>query len=555
MSEQELKLHVPASAIAAIRRELGQRQSSRIRLRALYFDTPERELVHARIALRLRQEGRQWVQTVKMPGANAITRIELNHPRPGPVLDLSLYAGTEVGDALARIQGELGVRYETDVSRQLCKLRSRYGTVEVALDTGLLRAGALELPISEIEFELVSGRPEAIFAVGRQWQKRHGLVLDVRSKSERGDALAEMAQTLANLPDGDEAEAARKEAVSRFWAPRGARSVKLRPEQDAVQALTTIAGECLEQIVRNAAALAEVDTAGVYAAGSPEHVHQLRVGMRRLRSAWKLFEGWVAPPAATLDAGIREYFGAFGASRDQDVLADTVVPLLERAGMPPIPAEPVARGADAHALAASPAFQAWLLELFEWSMNIAPPPAAESEASQPAAADGAARSASVPADDEHGASERIVPTIIGLNAGSTEAEAPAAPALSRLLAKRLRRWHKSVAKDGQRFSELDLESRHELRKRGKRLRYSLSFAESLLPATRLRTYRKQLAHVQELLGEINDLAVAAEHYRTQTDAHPQAWFALGWIAARLETLVAQAQPSFDALAHAKPFWK
>ncbi|MFJ1301842.1 CHAD domain-containing protein [Pseudomonadota bacterium AL_CKDN230030165-1A_HGKHYDSX7] len=551
MSEQELKLHVPASATAAIRRELSQRQSSRIRLRALYFDTPERELVHARIALRLRQEGRQWVQTVKMPGANAITRIELNHPRPGPVLDLSLYAGTEVGDALARIQGELGVRYETDVSRQLCKLRSRYGTVEVALDTGLLRAGALELPISEIEFELVSGRPEAIFAVGRQWQKRHGLVLDVRSKSERGDALAEMAQTLANLPEGDEAEAARKEAVSRFWAPRGARSVKLRPEQDAVQALTTIAGECLEQIVRNAAALAEVDTAGVYAAGSPEHVHQLRVGMRRLRSAWKLFEGWVAPPAPTLDAGIREYFGAFGASRDQDVLADTVVPLLEGAGMPPIPAEPVARGADAHALAASPAFQAWLLELFEWSMNILPPPPpAEADAT-----DVTATPAPVAADDEHAVGERIVPTIIGLNAGNTETQAPTAPALSQLLAKRLRRWHKSVAKDGLRFTDLDLESRHELRKRGKRLRYSLSFAESLLPATRLRAYRKQLAHVQELLGEINDLAVAAEHYRTQVDAHPQAWFAVGWIAARLETLVAQAQPSFDALAHAKPFWK
>lgn len=159
MSEQELKLHVPTASRQAVLREIKQREATRIRLHAMYFDTPERELARARIAIRLRQEGRDWVQTLKMPGINAITRIELNHPRPGPVLDLSVYAGTEVEAALAAIKGELGLRYETDVQRMLRKVRTRYGTVELAYDTGILRAGALELPISELEFELVSGRP------------------------------------------------------------------------------------------------------------------------------------------------------------------------------------------------------------------------------------------------------------------------------------------------------------------------------------------------------------------------------------------------------------
>lgn len=125
MSEQELKLHVPARAVEGIKQDIAERQATRLPLRAMYFDTPERELVRARIALRLRQEGDTWVQTVKMPGANAISRIELNHLRPGPVLDLSVYAGTEVGDALARIHGQLGVCYETDVQRLLCKLHAR----------------------------------------------------------------------------------------------------------------------------------------------------------------------------------------------------------------------------------------------------------------------------------------------------------------------------------------------------------------------------------------------------------------------------------------------
>ena len=43
----------------------------------------------------------------------------MNHPRPGPVLDLSVYAGTDVEAPLAAIKGELGLRYETDVLRLL----------------------------------------------------------------------------------------------------------------------------------------------------------------------------------------------------------------------------------------------------------------------------------------------------------------------------------------------------------------------------------------------------------------------------------------------------
>ena len=91
------------------------------------------------------------------------------------------------------IKSELGLRYETDVLRLLRRVRTRHGMVELAYDTGILRAGTLELPISELEFELVSGKPRAIFAAARGWQQRHALVLDPRSKSERGDALAQLA--------------------------------------------------------------------------------------------------------------------------------------------------------------------------------------------------------------------------------------------------------------------------------------------------------------------------------------------------------------------------
>jgi len=89
------------------------------------------------------------------------------------------------------------------VLRLLRNIRARSGVVELAYDRGWLRAGALQLPISEVEFELKTGKLEAVFEIGRKWQQKFGLILDFRSKAERGDQLAMLAQTLekADAPE------------------------------------------------------------------------------------------------------------------------------------------------------------------------------------------------------------------------------------------------------------------------------------------------------------------------------------------------------------------
>jgi len=582
MSEQELKLHVPAAARPAIERELKkQRDVSQVRLHALYFDTADRELARARIALRLRQEGRDWIQTLKAPGADAITRKEVNHARPGPVLDLSVYAGTEFEAALSQIKGELTLRYETDVVRTLRKIRTRQGVVELAYDIGMLRAGALELPISEVEFELVSGQVAALFTLGRTWLQRHGLVLDARSKSERGDALATLAHVLAPadptaLPDADE----RARAIAQFWAPRGADGITLKPEMTPGQALSAVTAECLDQIIRNTAVMAEVDTLGVYDAGQAEHVHQLRVGVRRLRSAWRLFEGLATLPSDVLQEDIKVHFSAFGANRDQDVQDETIAPVLREAGMPDfaMPGSPPAE--DARTLAQGRAFQGWLLEMLEWSLTPQPPytPHLVPTATEPLkAATGEAASIAIAGEDEDedapaAASGQHVGELAAMLAtasgtGSAPGEAmvvpiiiplhPATPAhpLQARLVDRLRRWHKKVVSDGKHFATLAIDDKHALRKRAKRLRYGLSFTESLLPASRLKAYRKQLAQVQDVLGEFNDLAVAHERYEAAAAAHPEAWFAVGWIAARQAALVERAEHAFRELSKTPTFWK
>jgi len=167
MSEQELKLHVPRRASSGVLSEMKKLGAASTRLRALYYDTPDRALVRAKVALRVRKEGRRWVQTLKMPGGHALARIEINHPRPAPELDLSLYEGTPAAELLSRVGDALIVCYETDVQRLHKQVRTRMGTVEIAFDRGSLRADKLTLPISEIEFELVRGSVEAIFVVGQ----------------------------------------------------------------------------------------------------------------------------------------------------------------------------------------------------------------------------------------------------------------------------------------------------------------------------------------------------------------------------------------------------
>jgi inorganic triphosphatase YgiF len=538
MLEQEIKMHVPPASRRALLAELDKpARAERIRLRAMYFDTPDRGLARKHAAIRLRLEGRRWVQTFKMAGKDAVSRVEINHPRPRPELDLSVYAGTPAEAVLAGLEGELAMRYETDVRRVLRQVRLRSGVVELAYDVGHIRAGDLEMPLNELEIERVSGKVEAIFTCADRWLRAHSLVLDLRSKAERGDALAGIAQKVAEAPL-DRQSTVRQEALGRFAKPRFQASVELDKHGDAAAALDLITQECLEQIARNAVLAVGIDVPAGYDCET-EAVHQLRVGIRRLRSAWRLFEDWTGLPEGTLQDGAREQFAALGVARDRDVLAGSVLPQLAEAGMPPLPSA-VTEPVDVSALAGSVAFQRWLLAMSGWSAGVRPQP------KLPRAISGSTAIR---------ASAGAAPAAAAADETETEAPPAKAPKLSFLLAARLHKWHKRVATDAKRIAVLEDEQRHELRKRAKRLRYGVSLSESLLSGKRVKAYRKRLAAFQDVLGEVNDLVVARGSLESLRDAHPQAWFGLGWIPLKLDALMKDAQHKAKELAAAKPFWK
>src|SRR3546814_16520396 len=91
MLERELKLYVPPASRAALEAELRNAGASTITLRARYFDTQDKQQAQAGMALRLRLEGSQWVQTIKAPGPDELTRIEITTPRIEPDIDHSAY--------------------------------------------------------------------------------------------------------------------------------------------------------------------------------------------------------------------------------------------------------------------------------------------------------------------------------------------------------------------------------------------------------------------------------------------------------------------------------
>lgn len=488
-AEIELKFLVPAATKAALVAELaGRGTPRRVVLVASYFDTPDLRLARAGLAWRLRREGGCWVQALKAARPGAMERFEHEVVRPDATLDPAAHADTGPGRELARLlhgAEDPGERFKTRVRRLARRVRTRGAVVDIALDEGRLTAGDAVQPIREVEFELVSGSPAAMLALVERWRHRFGLVHDPRNKAERGLCLA------AGEPHPP-LRKARPPAYDRHATPR--------------EAFGAVLDECLAHLARNGIGLA-VGDAGRQAG----HVHQLRVAIRRLRSAVRVFRGWVPAPPAELVDRLRALFDVLGQARDREVLGSGVAAELAAAGAPPLAVPAEAPLPDLPALFRGGDTQRLLLDWLRWRTDLGTDAGTTDDAADGAAGDNAAP-----------------------------------PTLKRLARRRLRRWHQQLLHGSQAFDTLDDTALHTLRKHAKRQRYALAFFAPLLPTQRTARHLRALAGAQQALGDINDLVVARERYRALVASDPAAWFALGWLAARLAPARARAR---EAMAH------
>lgn len=352
--EIELKLELTHEAAARI--ELSGLLSGdprRVAQISTYFDTPGRALAKAGFSLRIRRAGRKHVQTIKAAGEGAaglFVRSEWERAvtDDNPVLDCTTPLPTLLGEAVDAVAPIFEVR----IDRHEWIVEHGEATIELVLDRGEVVAGDRRSPVCEIELELKSGDPAALFAFARRIDAVAPVRLGVVTKSERGCRLIAAASEMAR-----------------------AELIQLDGEATAAQAFRRIVQSCIRQFRLNEAVL--------LTGPNPEALHQARVALRRLRSALSIFRPMIGADGEALGEALRWLASELGNVRNLDML-------LERAGHGPLHDRiAVARAAayeHAHDVLLSARARAIMLDLAEWAAtaNWSGSSGGEADGDQPA---------------------------------------------------------------------------------------------------------------------------------------------------------------------------
>lgn len=453
------------------------------RLRSIYFDTPGQDLRKAGFTLRIRESGGRRIQTVKAAGPGAaglFARPEWEQPVEDdrPLLDVTTPLKALLGDNYKY----LGPAFEVLVERRTWMVSWEDATIELVLDRGEVVAGDRRSPLCEIELELKRGSTAALFSFARRIDIAVPLRLGLLNKAERGYRLL-----------GPAARAVKTEPVA------------LTPDVTTAAAFHRIAGACLRQFRLNEALIDPRDG---------EAVHQARVALRRLRSAFTIHKA-IANDGQfdRLREELRWLAAELGTARGLDVLiarcdAGGVRERLEQARQQ-------AYG-DATTVLASARARALMLDLSEWLVR----------------GDWLTQQSATEAREQR-------------------ARDFAASALDR--------FRKKVRKRGRDLVDLDDATRHELRKDAKKLRYAAEFFAPLFQTRRqMRRYGRFLETLEKLqdeLGLLND-AVSTPRLlaRVGLDRDPGAAFLITTIEEKAAMIEAAAE-AHDAFADTKRFWR
>jgi len=462
--ETELKLALPGADPSQLAKHLARlpllarRKMTQLHLHNVYYDTPEQVLRQARIALRIRRVGSdenpQWLQTLKMGGLgdSALSqRGEWEVPVTDGALDFQALHATpwQQIDPDGSVFQALVPSFSTVFDRTLWVIHKRDGSwVELALDLGQIQANESKSPICELELELLAGSPLCLFDIARKIAETTALLPANSSKSERGYLLAEgcVDEPLRAQPPG--------------------LSTKLSWQQAAQRVLR----EMFCQFTTNLGLLESSE--------KPEVAHQARVGLRRFKSALRLFKVTRAGDAMPSWQALQPLLNLLGEVRNLDVACTQTLPGL----------------ADAYAHGDSRRAQAWL------AMQEV---VAQAATRQRTLARQALRHPAV------GASLlEWTQWLEGLSASMAAGNAAHRPKGS------LRGWARQRIKHLHAQLQLALkdrnnpDSQHRARIVAKRVRYSIEALQPLLPKKRSQRWHDQASELQLNMGTARDVSLA-----------------------------------------------
>ena len=503
--EIELKLRLPAAARAELadhpvfRPPHATAPEERHEV-TTYFDTPDLALAGKGISLRVRRNGDGRVQTVKLRGAGpavAAQRGEWEWPIEQDTPDLGRLAETPAGTIAGDLAGRaLEPVFATDIRRTVRELRvDANTTAEAALDEGTIAAGAASEPVSELELELRDGTLAPLYRLALDLHATVPLTIAPESKADRGYRLRTGQAPIARkAPDLD---------LDRGIGVPGA--------------FREIVAAGLGHLLANQPAAA---------AGDPEGVHQMRVAIRRLRTALVLFGAHLEPHTThRFGAELKRLGRVLGEARDWDVFCLDTLPralddapgaswghlLLEAAS-----AERRVAHQRVEEEIERPALTGFVLGMMAW------------------AEDGSVR-----------------PALLGDKRLRIRLVKLAPELLDRLAGK--------VAKRGRRIGRRSDEELHALRKSLKKLRYGVDDVAGLYGRKAVRKYLQGCKELQELLGRMNDAAVAGTLARglsadDGSGLAPAVGALAQWSERRRNKALHRLSGAWATFQKASPFW-
>jgi triphosphatase len=291
VSPQEMKRLSAARSLCPIDAKTTEAE----KLLSVYFDTVDRRLRRKGISLRVRHKGDERVQTIKTQTSGIpFSRGQWEHKIDGDQPDLRFIRGTPLAQLRTKkLSSALSPIFVTQVCRVTRLLNEDGSRIEMALDEGSVRAGRKTELISEVELELKRGRVLELFKLAKRIGSLVPAKLAFKSKSERGYEL--LADATVSFRVADE--------------------INLKSDMSTGKAFQVIGRSILRHVVDNESAVRKGDSEGV---------HQMRVGLRKLRAAISIF-------AELLNDGQTERIaseviwmtGELGPARDLDVYIKT----------------------------------------------------------------------------------------------------------------------------------------------------------------------------------------------------------------------------------------
>jgi inorganic triphosphatase YgiF len=502
--EIELKLLASPAGLDEIAnlpltRELQAGESTSCRQVSTHYDTPHHTLRKNGIALRIRRHAGGYEQTVKVAvhGPVGVQRfLEWTGQLPGdqPCADIVPDRDIRAALKLGGRDRRLGPVFTTDIERRRIPLESGGAKIEVALDHGSITTPG--------------GAKEAVCEIG------------LERVSGRFTALFKLAlqyNRAVGLQPGQLNKAERGYLLARpslvqdcYKADKPA----LDAELSVSDAFAAIMDDALGHLRANE---------GPVAAGHPGGVHQARVAIRRIRAALRAFRHCLKPrPRKRFNRELRWFQGQLSPARDWHVFVDETLPAIRAAypGRSATTAE-LRRFAldrrrqatvDVADLFTSSRYMQFLLEFSNWL------------AQQRRVIDAAA-------------------------AGMTLAEFAAA---------RLDTTSREFLADTRPLSRMSPGDRHTLRKRGKKARYACEFFAALWPGRATDAYLRSMKNLQESLGVINDISVAAQTaalFRENGVDTRASRLVEEWSGNYLKARLHQAQPDWRRFQKREPFWR